>query len=467
MELAAKINGAINGFVWGPIMLTFFVGTGVFLTIFLGFPQVRYFARAWREVIGMKKRGVRNEGDKSISAFAAMATALAATVGTGNIAGVSTAIHLGGPGAVVWMLISALFGMCTKFTEVLLAVEYRTKDDHGDWRGGTMYILEHGANKKWLAKIFAFLTFLASFGIWSAVQANSAAEGLNMAFGIDRMHCGIGLCVLFLLVVVGGIQSLSVVTTMLVPLMALFYIIGALVVVLMHAAELPGAIGAAFQSAFNDPSTIAGGLAGWGVKEAITRGIARGVFSNEAGMGSAPMAHASAQTDHPVRQGLFGIFEVCVDTIIICTLTSLVVLTTGTLTARPELTGAQLALAGFEVGLGETGRLVLSLGLVLFAFSTLLGGYWYSETAVVYLFGVKAKIPQKILFTAAIFIGAAGSVVFGASANDFLALLWDIADTLNGLMAIPNLIGLLLLCGVARRLVKDFDAKLKSGELPQ
>lgn len=464
METLARINGIVNGFVWGPVMLCFFVGTGVYLSFAMGFPQIRYFLISWKEVLGKRGRKARAE-DKSISSFAAMATAMAATVGTGNIAGVATALHLGGPGALVWMLASAFFGMCTKFGEVVLAVHFRQKDPHGDWRGGTMYILEHGTGHKWLAVVFAVFTILASFGIGSAVQANSAAEGLKMGFGLDPLYCGIGLAVCVGLVVIGGLQSLAKVTTLLVPFMSIFYIVGSLVVLFMNLSEVPAAIASAFGYAFSDPMAMPGAIAGWSVKQAVSKGIARGVFSNEAGLGSAPMVHATAHVDHPVRQGLYGIFEVFVDTFVICSMTALVIVCTGTLTGRPDLTGAQLSLTAFEIGMGAPGKYILSLGLSLFAFTTILGWYWYSETAGIYLFGVRFKPVLKVLWIALIILGAAGSTIFGTSGNAFLAQLWDIADTLNGLMAIPNLVGLLILSGVIRKLVKEFDAKRKSGEL--
>jgi AGCS family alanine or glycine:cation symporter len=402
-----------------------------------------------------------------------MATAMAATVGTGNIAGVATALHLGGPGAMVWMLVSALFGMCTKFAEVSLAVHFRKKDEHGDWRGGTMYILEHGAGQKWLAVLFAIFTFLASFGIGSAVQANSTAEGLRMGFNIDPLFSGILLAILVGLVIIGGLKSLSTVTTYLVPFMAIFYIVGSLVVLARNASAIPASIGWALRCAFSDPKAMPGALAGWVVIEAVKKGISRGVFSNEAGLGSAPMVHATANVDHPVRQGLYGIFEVFMDTVVICSMTALVILTTGSLVGgtagvegwSSDLTGAALSLYAFEVGIGSVGKYVLSIGLALFAFTTILGWYWYAETAMVYLLGVWFKPVMKVIYIVLILIGAAGSQILGTGATAFLNSLWDMADTLNGLMAIPNLIGLLLLSGVLRKLVAEFDAKRRSGEI--
>lgn len=463
MDTIMYYNGIINGFVWGTPMLCLLVGTGIYLTLLLGFPQLRYFGIVWKEIFG--KKAVSKAQDKSISSFAATATAMAATVGTGNIAGVATALHLGGPGALVWMIVSALFGMCTKFGEVALAVHFREKDAHGDWRGGTMYILEKGAGQKWLAVLFALFAFLASFGIGAAVQANSTAEGLQLGFGVDPMYSGIILAVLTGLVIIGGLKSLSTVTTYLVPFMAIFYIIGSVIVLVMHASMIPQAIAVACKYAFSDPMAMPGAIAGWSVRLAVSKGIARGVFSNEAGLGSAPMVHATANVDHPVRQGLYGIFEVFTDTIIICSMTALVIISTGTLTGQPELTGAQLSLYAFEVGLGSTGKYVLSIGLALFAYTTILGWYWYAETASTYLFGVWFKPLMKLIWIVLILLGAAGGQILGTGGSAFLTHLWDMADTLNGLMAIPNLLGLLLLSGVLRKLVSEFDSKRKSGEI--
>ena len=317
MDTIMHYNGIVNSFVWGAPVLILLVGTGVYLTLLLGLPQFRYFFDAMSEVFSFRKSG---NDDKAISSFAAMATAMAATVGTGNVAGVATALHIGGPGALVWMLISAVFGMCTKFAEVTLAVHYRQKDAHGDWRGGTMYILDKGIGEtlgagwgfvgKCLAVLFALFAFLASFGIGAATQANSAAEAMSMGWGIDHVYSGVVMAVLTALVIIGGLKSLSTVTTLIVPFMAIFYIAGSVYVLIINAAAIPEAVSNALHLAFNNPAeTLPGALAGWGVKEAVQRGIARGVFSNEAGLGSAPMVHATANVEHPVQQGFYGIFE--------------------------------------------------------------------------------------------------------------------------------------------------------------
>ncbi len=460
MEKVMEINGIINGIVWGPWMLTLLVGTGVYLTFILGFPQLRYFGLMFKEVLGrLGKKSSSEEG--SISSFAALSTALASTVGTGNIAGVATALHLGGPGALFWMLISAVFGMTTKFAEVALAVQFREKDALGNWRGGTMYILEKGTGQKWLAWLFAFFTTFAAFGIGNAIQANSTAEGLSMAFGVPHLATGIAVAILTGLVIWGGLKRISDVTTYLVPIMALFYIVGAVIVLSKNAGAIPGALKDAVYYAFHDPMAIPGAVAGWSIKIALTKGIARGVFSNEAGLGSAPLVHATAVVDHPVRQGVYGLFEVFTDTIVICTLTALTIMTTGVLTSHPELTGAQLTLTGFSQVLGDVGTMILSTGLSMFAFSTILGWYWYGETGFTYIAGAnKGTIGlYKLLWLVVIVLGASG----GGGA--FLKNIWDMSDTMNGLMAAPNLVALLLLSGKLRELVKDFDAKRKSGEL--
>ncbi len=462
MNALMEMNGFINGIVWGPWMLTLLVGTGVYLTVILGVPQLRYFGLMFKEVFG--NLGKKKEGEGTISSFAALSTALASTVGTGNIAGVATALHLGGPGALFWMLVSAVFGMTTKMAEVTLAVRFREKDSLGNWRGGTMYILEKGANQKWLAWLFAFFGFFASFGIGCAVQANSTAEGFKLGFGIPTVWTGVIVAVLTALVIIGGLKRISDVTTYLVPFMAIFYIVGAVIVIAMHLDQVPAAFGNAVKYAISDPMAMPGAIAGWAVKVAITKGIARGVFSNEAGLGSAPMVHATAIVDHPVRQGMYGLFEVFTDTIVICTLTALAILTSGVLTASPELSGAQLSLSAFQIVLGNTGTMILSVGLALFAFSTILGWYWYSETCGVYIFGNKVIPVLKMLWIAFIVLGAAGGVLLG-NAGQFLTHLWDLSDTLNGLMAAPNLVALLILSGEMRRLVKDFDEKRRTGKL--
>lgn len=457
MEALMAINGYVNGIVWGPPMLALLVGTGIYLTVILGFPQVRYFGFMFKEVLG--KIGKKAEGEGTISAFAALSVALASTIGSGNIAGAATALHLGGPGALFWMWITAIFGMTTKMTEVSLAVKFREKDAAGNWRGGTMYVLEKAVGQKWLAWIFAFFTTFAAFGIGNAIQANSTAQALELGFRVPSYVSGIAIAILVALVIIGGLKRISDVTTYLVPFMAIFYVLGGLAVIIVHANLIPQAVANAVYYAFNDPMAMPGAVAGWSIKLALTKGVARGVFSNEAGLGSAPMVHATAVTDHPARQGVYGLFEVFMDTIVICSITCIGILTTGTLTARPDLTGAQLTLTAFQTVLGTPGVMIMSAGLAMFAFSTILGWYWYGETGAVYIFGLKITPIYKVLWIAVCVIGAWGG------GGKFLTNIWDLSDTMNGLMAAPNLIGLLWLSNEMRKIVKDFDAKRKSGAI--
>ncbi|MGM0440606.1 MAG: alanine/glycine:cation symporter family protein [Chlamydiota bacterium] len=449
MDTLIYFNSLLNRLVWGPWLLVLLLGTGIYFAILLGFPQLRYFIRMFREVLGRRIPKVNTKG--SVSSLAALATALSSTVGTGNIAGVATALHLGGPGALFWMLVSSFFGMSVKFAEIILAVHYREKDGYGNWRGGTMYILEKVTGQKWLAWLFAFFTMFAALGIGNAIQANSTAEGLKMGFGIPHLFTGITMAVLTTFVILGGIKSISRIATFLVPFMALFYIASTLVVIILNIDVLPGAIKTIIWQAFHTSTAASGGLAGWTVKQALTKGVARGLFSNEAGMGSTPMAHATAIVDHPVRQGMYGLFEVFADTIVLCTLTALAVIVSGTLTANGHLTGAQLTMSSFQGVLGDWGVAMLLIGLALFAFSTVLGWYWYGETGATYIFGPKVIPFYKVLWIVVIVIGAWGG------GGQFLENLWSLSDTMNGLMAVPNLIALLCASWQVRRLVKEFD----------
>ncbi|MCF7936480.1 MAG: sodium:alanine symporter family protein [Synergistales bacterium] len=457
METIMQINGFVNSIVWGPWMITLLLGTGVYLTFVLGFPQIRYFVFMFKEVFG--KLGKKAEGEGSITSFGALATALASTLGSGNIAGAATAVHLGGPGALFWMLVTAVFGMTTKFAEVTLAVHYRGRDEEGNWRGGTMYVLERGTGQKWLAWLFAFFAMFAAFGIGNAIQANSVAEATNLAFGIPHYVTGIIIAVLIALVIVGGITRIAEVTTYLVPFMAVFYFIGAGVILVLNADMIGDAWGMAVKYAFHDPRAVPGAVAGWSIKMALTKGVARGIFSNEAGLGSAPMVHSSAVTDHPCRQATYGLFEVFLDTIVVCTMTITAIMVTGVLTSQPDLTGAQLTLSAFETVMGQTGIMILSIGLAMFAFSTILGWYWYGDTSARYIFGPKVKHVYRALWIIVIFVGAAGG------GGEFLGNIWNLSDTMNGLMAAPNLVALLWMSKKLLELRRDFDSKLKSGEL--
>jgi alanine or glycine:cation symporter, AGCS family len=445
LEILASWNSALNALVWGMPMIVVLVGTGVLLTLLTGGAQFRYLWVAMREVLG--KLTQHGGGEGSVKPFQAVATALASTVGVGNIAGVATAIFLGGPGALFWLWVSGIFGMCTKYAEIVVALNYRERDSGGTMRGGAMYVLKNGLGVPWAGTIFALLTSLAAFGIGNMVQANSVADAMRSTFNLPTYITGAALVLVTAAVILGGIKRIGQVTELLVPFMAIFYLIGGFVILATHAAALPHALTLVFDGAFTG-SAAAGGFAGATIVQALRYGVARGLFSNEAGLGSAPMVHAAADTDHPVRQGLYGIFEVFVDTILICTVTGLVILVTDSWTTGA--TGAALSARAFETGLpGTWGSIVVTTGLVLFAFSTLIGWSYYGETGIVYLFGSRAAMPYRLAWLVFIFLGATGS----------LHLIWDIADTLNGLMAIPNLVGVLFSIQLLLRLQREFFSR--------
>jgi AGCS family alanine or glycine:cation symporter len=444
LDAIAAANGWLNGYVWGWPTIVLLLGTGVVLTVVTGGVQVRYLGVAMREVLG--RLFEKSIGAGNVSPFQAVATALASTVGVGNIAGVATAISIGGPGALFWLWISGLLGMATKFAEIVIAMHYREPDDTGTMRGGAMYTLKTGFGLPWLGSIFALLVSLAAFGIGNMVQANSVADSLRATFGVAPALTGVVLAVLAAAVILGGIKRIGEVTEILVPAMAVFYLGGGLLILARFASHLPDAFGLVFEGAFTGTAAT-GGFAGSTLMMALRYGVARGLFSNEAGLGSAPMVHAAAQTDHPVRQGLYGIFEVFVDTILVCTVTGLAILVTGAW--QDGTTGAALAGHAFSVGLpGTWGNIVVTTSLVLFAFSTLIGWSYYGETGIVFLLGTRAAVPYRLLWLVFIYLGAIGS----------LHLVWDIADTLNGLMALPNIFTVLLSIGLLRRLTKEFFA---------
>jgi AGCS family alanine or glycine:cation symporter len=451
-DLLTRWNSAVNGVVWGPPMLGLLIGTGLLLTILTGAVQFRHLGTALKEVLG--KLTQRGTGAGSVTPFQAVATALASTVGVGNIAGVATAIFLGGPGALFWLWISGLVGMATKFSEIVIALHYREPDSSGTMRGGAMYTLKKGLGLPWLGAIFALLTAIAAFGIGNMVQANSVAESLRASFHISSWAVGIVLVVVTGIVILGGITRIADVTQILVPFMALFYLAGGLVIVVMRAGELPHALQLVFQGAFSGSAAV-GGFAGSTIMLAMRYGVARGLFSNEAGLGSAPMVHSAATTDHPVRQGMYGIFEVFVDTILICTITGLVIMVTGAWDSGA--TGAALSAKAFEIGLpGTWGDLIVTTGLVLFAFSTIIGWSYYGETGIVYLLGARAALPYRFIWLVFIYLGATGS----------LHLVWDIADTLNGLMALPNLLSVLVSIPILLRLQREFFSRHGSSGSP-
>ena len=459
MEMIVKINTAVNNFVWGAPALILIVGTGIFMSVRLGFPQFRRFGYVMKNTFGkIFHKTEQKEG--AVTPFQAMCTALAGTVGTGNIAGVCGAIAIGGPGAVFWMWFSALMGMATKFSEITLAVNYRERNEKGDWVGGPMYYIKNGLGKKWswLAAVFAVFGTLAAFGIGNATQTNTIASSISEAFLIfnpdanaNTIHLivGIILCVLAAIVLLGGIQRIGQVCELLVPAMAVVYIVAGIGVVVLRAGELPSVFAAIFKGAFQ-PSAVAGGLAGATMMTAIQKGVGRGVFSNEAGLGSAPMAHAASSESDPVKQGLYGVFEVFMDTIVICSLTSLALLS-GALGGGIDIVwgssaGTELIAAAFgTVFGGRAGSLIIAIGITLFALSTVLSWSLYGTRCFEFLFKGHGVRIYQIIFVCAIIIGSTLE----------LELVWNIADMLNGFMAIPNLVALLGLSGVVIRLTRE------------
>ncbi len=426
-----KLISTLSGWVWGPPMLTLLVGTGLYLTILLKGLQFRALPLAFR-IIFHKDHG--HDGD--ISHFAALMTALAATVGIGNIVGVATAITLGGPGAVFWMWVTGLVGMVTKYSEAVLAVKYREKGDHG-MRGGPMYYISKGAGLPWLGWLFALFTALATFGIGNMTQANATAKIFESTFHIQPWITGVVLMVLTALVILGGIRSIGKFTSFMVPFMIVGYVGSALTVLALNLSEIPGAFALIFQHAFA-PMAASGGFAGATIATAMRFGIARGVFSNESGLGSAPIAAAAARTNDPVKQALVSMTQTFIDTLVVCTMTALVILT-----ATPWTKGVsagQLTSASFGESLGVTGEIIVALATSLFAYSTLIGWNYYGEKAIEYLLGSRSIRIYRIVFIAVVIVGAMMDLEF----------VWNFSDLMNGMMALPNLIGLLLLSKVVK-----------------
>ena len=445
MEAIKEFVGLINGIVWGPWMLVLILGTGFFLQVGLKVMPIRKIPDAFKLMWQGRKQGDAEDGE--ISPFAALMTAMSATVGTGNIAGVATAIFLGGPGALFWMWCTALVGMATKYGEAVLAVRYREVDELGNHVGGPMYYIKNGMGKKWawLGLLFAIFGAIAGFGIGNTVQANSVADALNASFGVPTWVTGIVLMVLVGAVILGGIKRIGNVASKLVPVMAIGYVSVGIIVLVINAPEIPAAFGLIFKYAFS-PVAATGGFAGAAVAAAIRFGIARGVFSNEAGLGSAPIAHAAATTKNPVRQGTIAMLGTFIDTIVVCSITGLAIITTGVWTSGD--TGAPLTGAAFEASLPGVGGHLVTISLAVFAFSTMLGWAFYSEKCIEYLVGVKAILPFRIAWCIAAPLGAIGNLGF----------VWLLADTLNAMMAIPNLIALLVLSPVIFQLTKEYWA---------
>jgi alanine or glycine:cation symporter, AGCS family len=442
-----------SGIIWGPFLLIpLLLLTGLYLTVVLRALQFRTLGHAlWLALVKRKEAGA--EGD--ISHYQALTTALAATIGTGNIAGVATAIAAGGPGALFWMWVTGLVGMATKYAEAFLGVRFRRVDARGNQSGGPMFYLTYGVGGgfgKFLGVFFAIATAIAAFGIGNMVQSNSVADALDSEFGVAPLVTGLVLTVFAAVVIFGGIKAIGRVTALLVPFMAILYMLGATVVLAINIDQLPSALALVFTDAFTG-TAAAGGFAGAGVAAAIRFGVARGIFSNESGLGTGGIAAAAAQTSNPVRQALVSMTQTFIDTIVVCSFTGLAIVSTGMWTetdaAGNALTGASLTTAAFSAGLpGQWGGYIVALGLALFAFSTLLGWGYFGERAMDLLIGVKAITPYRILFVIAIFFGAIQE----------LELVWTFADVMNGLMALPNLIGLLILSGLIVRETRAFFA---------
>ena len=433
----------VNGYAWGPAMLVLLLGTGIFLTLGLGFLSLRRLPMAFKLLF----TGFSSHGAGDIPPFRALMTSLSATIGTGNIAGVATAITLGGPGALFWMWITALFGLATKYAEGVLAVHYRERDELGGYSGGPMYYIRNGLGKRWawLATAFALFGGMAGFGLANTVQSNSVAQVLTDNLDIPWQVTGVVLMILVGGVILGGIQRIAATAGAVVPMMAVAYMLMSVIVIALNIQQVPQAIMTIIDSAFNGASA-AGGFAGATVWAAIRFGVARGIFSNEAGLGSAPIAHAAAQTNEPVEQGMIAMLGTFIDTLLVCTMTGLVIILTGVLDSGQS--GASLTAMAFGAAF-PGGEWVVTIGVVVFATTTMIGWSFYGERCVVYLFGARAIMPFRVLWVLAIPVGAGLN----------LGIVWLIADTLNAFMAIPNLIGLLLLSPVVFRLSKEYFAR--------
>lgn len=458
LQIIETINTAVNNFIWGvPAMVCIF-GVGLYLSIRTGFLQIRKFPYAIRTTLGRIFRK-RSASDGAITPFQAVCTALAATVGTGNIAGVAGAIAIGGPGAIFWMWVSALFGMCTKFAEVTLAVHYREINANGELVGGPMYYIKNGLGKKWnwLAYLFAAFGVLTVFGTGNATQVNTITTAINSALlnyniisesavSTSNLIIGIVIAILIAMILLGGIKRIGQVTEKLVPFMALLYILLGLGVILLNIQNVPSVFVSIFKGAFQ-PSAVTGGIIG-SMFLSIKKGVSRGIFSNEAGLGTGSIAHACADTKKPVKQGMFGIFEVFTDTIVICTLTALVILCSGVPITYGEAAGAELTILGFTSTYGNWVSIFTAVAMCCFAFSTALGWGLYGARCIEFLFSEKVIKPFMVVYALV--------AILGATAN--LGLMWNIAETFNGLMAIPNLIALFLLSGTVVRLTKEYFA---------
>lgn len=458
LEMITKVNDVINGFVWGVPAMVCIIGVGILLSVRTGFIQFRKFPYAMKATLG-KLFQKSEAGHGSITPFQAVCTALAATVGTGNIAGVAGAIAIGGPGAVFWMWMSSLLGMCTKFAEVTLAVHFRERNEHGDYVGGPMYYIKNGLHKRWhfLAVLYALFGVLTVFGTGNATQVNTITTAINSALlnynlisesnqGMVSLIIGIVITLIVAAVLLGGVKRIGKVTEKLVPFMAVMYIVLGLGVVLLNYKAVPGVFASIISGAFH-PAAVTGGAVGSMILS-LQKGVSRGIFSNEAGLGTGSIAHATSDTKDPVEQGVFGIFEVFADTIVICTLTALTILCSGVSIDYGAAAGAELTISGFTATYGNWVSVFTAIAMVCFAFSTILGWGLYGARCMEFLGSAKFIKPFMIVYS---LMGVVGATMD-------LGLLWNIAETFNGLMAIPNLIALFLLSGTVVKLVKQkFD----------
>ena len=468
LEIVEKINGAVNGWVWGPVMLVFLVGTGIFLTCGLKFFQVGKIGLWMKNTFGtlLKKDAKKGSDANSISSFQALCTALGGTVGVGNVVGVATAIAAGGPGAIFWMWIAAFFGMITKYAEIVLGIFYRKRNDNGEWLGGAMVYLKEGFSGKKglkvlgsvLGVLFALFCILASFGIGNMSQINTIAANFEQTFNIPIIATGVVLLVLMAIMALGGLKRIASVTEKLVPFMSIFYIIGAVIIVATKFTVIDDVFVAIFKGAFGFDA-VAGGAIGVVISKVAKSGIARGVFSNEAGLGSSALVHSTADVKEPAKQGMWGVFEVFVDTIVICSLSALVILSSGVIDLTTGLVASGfsadkasvLVTEAFVNSFGSIGGYFATIAIFFFAISTVIGWFVYGSKSCEFLFGKVATVVYKVIFVCFVLVGATMD----------LSLAWDISDTFNGLMAIPNLIGLLVLSGTVFKISKNYLARLK------
>ena len=436
----------VSGFIWGPFTLVLILGTGIFLSLGLKGFTLTYIAVAFKQLFSKEEDSSSGE----ISSFQSLTTALSATVGTGNIAGVATAIFVGGPGAIFWMWVSAVFGMATKFAEAFLAIKYREKNELGETIGGPMYYIKNGLTSKFIvfAYLFATAGMIAALGIGNGVQVNSVSQVINNEFGFSTFSIGIVIAILVALVILGGIKSIGNITSKLVPVMSLVYILGGLLIIILNANQVGYVFNLIVTSAFTTTAAT-GGFAGATVWMALRYGVARGVFSNEAGLGSSPIAHAAAKTNNPVKQGMISMLEPLIDTLIVCTITAFVILMSNQWVG--EINGAVLTVASFE-NLLANGKYIVIFGLILFSFSTIIGWSYYGEKCVEFLFGSGVIIYYRILWI----------VIIPVAASIELNLMWLIADIMNGLMSIPNLIALILLAPVIFRQTSESIGSFKA-----